>query len=560
MLKFVGEHFDRVKTAVEGTFSLANLDQYIERKTYLNGKPFSFKQHEFQRDILKGQAPTELTVKIAQVGLSEITYRFALAACRVMPDFSVIYTFPNASDAQNMCKTRIDPIIAGSPDLLASLNPGLDNSEIKQFGRNSFLYMKGTNSERGAISVPADMVIHDEWDRSDTTTGSMYIARLQHKPHKLRRLFSTPTIEKYGILKEAETSKRLRHIAQCAPCGYRWLPSYFNDVKVPGYNKELREITKQNIHLTRWREAYLACPKCGRDPQLAYERMEWVCENPNDDYQAVSRFISPFTVPEIITPRYLVMNSTQYNKYSEFMNQGLGIAAEDEDENITTKDIEDACLNISLVSSELHIFAADMGLICHVMIGRMTAKNELLVVHREQILLSNFEQRRRELLVEYRCSMSIHDCQPYVDMVQRLTKYDVNAYGALFATFKSGPLVRVQEQEEEFDEGKLNFRIAKIRRNELLDSLLGLFKRKEIKFAAGDTTILVSQLTSLKRVQKLDSNKDLSYIWDKTDENDHYHFALLYLYAAVQVRGLAKGVNSLMQHLAVVQRVRMRHG
>lgn len=553
-------HLERVKTAVAGTYGLANLDKYIEEKTYLNGKKFSFKGHEFQRDILKGQAPTEITVKIAQVGLSEITYRLALAACRVIDDFSVIYTFPNASDAGDMCKTRIDPIVKGSPDLLSAININLDNSEIKQFGRNSFLYMKGTRSQAGAISVPADMIIHDEWDRSDTTVASMYIARLQHKPHKLRRIFSTPTVKKFGILKEAEGAKRYKHFGTCTHCSHKWLPDYFEDVKIPGYDGSLEELNAQNIIHTQWKKAYLACPRCGKDPQLTYESMEWVLENPNQAFEAVARFISPFTVPEVMTIPYLVHNSTEYKKYSEFKNQGLGMAAEEENESITESDINKAIIKGDFVSSDVHFFAADMGIMCHAMVGKELADGSLVVVHKERIPLAKFEDRRSQLLRQYRCVLSVHDSQPYVDMISRLTRSDPNAYGAIFAEFKAGAAVRVQEEEEDVDEGKMNFRIAKLRRTMCFDALLEMFKRNEIIIGSNEEDHnFTQQMLSLKRIQKFDKAGGLEYAWEKTDENDHFHFTLLYLWVAAKLRGTAKGTSSLLATMPLVTKVRMKN-
>ena len=554
------DHLERIKTAVAGTYGLGNLDAYIENKTYLNGKKFSFEGHEFQRDILKSQAQTEITVKIAQVGLSEVTYRLALAACRVIDDFSVIYTFPNGSDAEKMCKTRIDPIIVGSPDLKDSLNPDLNNSEIKQFGRNSFLYMKGTRSQAGAISVPADMIIHDEWDRSDTTVASMYIARLQHKPHKLRRIFSTPTVAKFGILKEAESARRYKHMATCACCNHKWIPDYFDDVKVPGWDLPLDELNQQNIIKTQWKKAYLACPKCGRDPKLAYENMEWVCENPQEAYEAVARFISPFSVPKVISIPYLVHNSTEYEKYSEFKNQGLGIAAEEENESITDADLAKSIVKGDFNSTQLHVFGADMGLMCHIMIGRETLEGQLLVVHKERVPLSKFEERRRELLIQYRCVVSVHDSQPYVDMISRITERDPNAYGAVFASFKSGPVMRVQEQDEDADEGKLNFRIAKLRRNMALDAILAMFKRNELIFQSNEEDDnFRRQMLSLKRIQKFNQDNELEYVWEKTDENDHFHFALLYLWTAMKLRGTAKNVHSAMSALPLMGKVKMKN-
>lgn len=562
MQNLLADHLERVKTAVDGVYGLGNLDRYIEKKTFLNGKPYSFLDHEFQLEVLRSQAPTDITVKIAQVGMSEVCYRLALAACRVIDDFSIIYTFPNASDAEKMCKTRIDPIINDSPDLRGAVNPNLNNSETKQFGRNSFLYMKGTRSESGAISVPADMIIHDEWDRSDTSVGSMYIARLQHKPYKLRKLFSTPTVKKFGILKEAETARRMRAMVRCACCNHRWLPDYFTDIKIPGYDGDLKDLNKSNIITVKWKKAYLACPRCGRDPKLEYANIEWVCENPNDAYEAVARFITPFCVPNILTPSYLVHNSTEYKRYAEFMNQGLGLAAEDSESSITEADLEAAIVDFSLDSSEVTCFAADMGLICHVMIVRLSQTGQMLVVHKERVPLDNFESRRRELILKYRCIVSVHDSQPYVDTIMRITQRDPNAYGAIFTTFKSGPVVRIQEQEEDAEEGKMNFRAVKIMRNDALDMLMAVIKRRELLVARNaETDTWKEHMQSLKRIQKFNQHNELVYVWEKTGEEvDHYHFTLLYAWVALKIRGTASITAGTMANVPIMSKVRMQRG
>ena len=48
------------------------------------------------------------------------------------------------------------------------------------------------------------------------------------------------------------------------------------------------------------------------------------------------------------------------------------------------------------------------------------------------------------------------------------------------------------------------------------------------------------QMTSLKRVQKFTKDGELTYIWEKTDGNDHYHFSTLYMHIAIQLKGTVK--------------------
>jgi hypothetical protein len=242
------------------------------------------------------------------------------------------------------------------------------------------------------------------------------------------------------------------------------------------------------------------------------------------------------------------------------MNQGLGLAAEDSETSITEADLDAAIVDFSLESSEVTCFAADMGLICHVMIARMSMTGQMLIVHKERVPLSQFERRRKELIVQYRCIISVHDSQPYVDTIMRITERDPNAYGAIFTTFKSGPVVRIQEQEEDVQEGKMNFRAVKIMRNDALDILMGILKRRELVLARNSETALwKDQMQSLKRIQKFTQDKELAYVWEKTgDENDHYHFALLYAWVALKIRGVSVAAAGALGAVPILSTVKMR--
>ena len=103
------QFLQRLQDSVSDVYSLSHLDTWIEKKTYLDGRKFSFKNHEFQRSIIQDACETSIVVKCAQIGLSEILARWTLAACATQNDFTVIYTFPTTNDAEKFCKTRIDP-------------------------------------------------------------------------------------------------------------------------------------------------------------------------------------------------------------------------------------------------------------------------------------------------------------------------------------------------------------------------------------------------------------------------------------------------------------------
>lgn len=553
------EHIARMREAASDVYGLANLAPWISKYTYLDNKRYSFKDHEFQLNILSDEAKTSICVKCAQVGISEAMYRYAVAACSTQDNFTTIYTFPASADAEKNCRTRIDPMIEGSPELKRLVSKDINNSEMKQFGSNSFLFFKGTFSSTQALSTPANMVIHDEWDKSDTEQGSVYVSRLQHKPHKLRKIFSTPTVEGYGVSKEAETARRYKHFAKCNRCNHQFLPDYFNHIIVPDWDKPLEEITKTNIHKLRWREAKLACPKCGRDPELDHTRMEFVAENPSENHEANAWYVSPFSAHNIIIPSYLVEVSTKYKKYSEFKNQTLGLTAEEKNESILKSDIFKAVQPNKMYSSEPHFMGCDMGIICHITIARLATSGEFLIVNREKVHYTKFEEQRAKLAQEYNCHVDVSDSQPYTDLVTRICQTSPSSWGAVFIHSKNPTMYVAKEQELDEELARMAMRVVNINRTVALDALLSLIKDGMLRIAPqGDDEELAAQMTSLKRVQKFTKDGELTYFWEKTNGEDHYHFSMLYAYIALQLRGTVKPQSAMGSTLPLVYKFKRK--
>lgn len=540
-------HLSRIRDGLSNVHTLSNLSYWIEQKTRLEGKLFSFKDHEYQRDVIDDPAKTVLVNKIAQAGLSEIFARWAVAACTTQNDFTTIWTFPTATDASLFSKARLDPIIAAAPEIKRAISSLVNSSELKQFGSNSFCYIRGTVSETGALSVPADLLIHDEFDRSDINNIAAYVSRLQHKPTKMRRMFSTPTAAKYGISLLCETAKRKRQVWTCSCCNHTWLPSYETDIHIPGWDHPKKEITKTTLQHLEWHKAKLLCPKCGREPDSSLKYRSWVVENPQDNYEDVAYYISPFCAPAFMTPSYLVEASTRYNKWSEFVNQGLGLTSEDDKETLTEADILSSFVSYPLDSSELHVLGADMGVTCHITIARMTSEGILLAVYKERVPYYNFKTRRSELCQKFRVLISVHDMFPYTDIVREVTEYDPNAYGAIYEDRISTETYRTKDQEENPEEGRLNVRAVYVNRSVAFDELMQLHKDGKV-LVAGSSEVseedYVNHLRDMKRVEKFDKFGGIVMRWVKTAGNDHWHHSLLYAYVAARLTTTANGYTT----------------
>ena len=535
------DHIRFLEDGLSNRYNLFNLADWISQYTFLDGKRFSFKNHEYQKDIISNPAQTLYVNKCAQVGLSEIFARWALAVAGTQENFTLIWTFPSASDAERFTKARLDPAIAASHALSKRVSKNINSTELKQFGANTFIYIRGTLSDTAGLSVPADILIHDELDRSDLGNVSAYVSRLQHKTTKVRRLFSTPTVRGYGIDAECKTARRYRQIWKCSHCNHYFLPDYEQHVHVPGWDKPLKEINRYNIKDIAWQDAVLLCPECKEQPSSSLKYRQWVIENKEDAYDAAAYFVAPFCAPNVISIPYLVKSSTDYNSWSEFVNQALGLTSEDSKEALTMADLEKACIQGDFRSSDLHVLGADMGLICHLTVAKVKDDN-FIIVHREKVSYVDFEARRRQLCSEYKVVCSVHDAFPYTDLVQLITKFDPNAYGAVYVTKASTETHTIKLQEENPQEGKLNLRAVHINRDISFDALMWQFKSGKVVAGNCDEE-WCNHLLDMKRIQKFDKHGGIVYKWEKTKGIDHWHHSTLYAFIASKMRGLVSWVT-----------------
>lgn len=537
------EYLARLRAGIYASYSLDQVPTWITSKTFLNGRNYSFKGHEFQLKVLQDPSQEVNVQKCSQIGMTEAQGRWSLGVCRLFPGFSLIYTMPYSNDAAILCKTRIDPIIANSPDLLKAINSDLNNSEIKQLG-SSFIYFRGTQGNTQAISIPADCIVSDEIDRSSAHILSQYTSRLTHSPYKLRRNFSTPTVDGFGIAEKMTTSRRFKNLCKCEFCNHAFVPDYYNDVKIPGFDDDLKAIDKRMLGWIRWKEARLLCPKCGRAPSLLPQFREWVQENLDDQHDAAGYYISPFDAPLLITPSSLVKASTEYKRHSEFVNQNLGLTSQDSEDVLTREDLEKSLVYSDLQDSGLYAMGADMGLLCRIVVGRLDQSGALVVVHREKVPLGIFETRSRELAAKYRCVMKVFDSQPYVDLIMRMQKRDPNLFAAVFVTSKNIEVFKVKDQEKDAKAGKLDVRQVQVNRNKALDELVGQIKRSGLALQSdpNENDDYVAECLDLKRIQMVNKDGELEFSWEKSaNGNDHYFFATLYLYIAARLRGMASG-------------------
>lgn len=541
------QHFDRLASKTTRQLSRKDLADWIQKTTFLNNRPFSFKNHEFQEQILKDESPSIVIMKSAQLGLSEMSLRMALGLVMLMPrSFAIGYTFPTASFASHYSKTRFDPIVRNSPTLQAAVrSTDLDNSEVKGFGPSRFIYFKGAAVGNAAISDSLDMLIHDELDFSDMDIIGDYTSRLIHSDWKMTLKLSTPTFPGGPIDTAFQQSRRHFNFCRCNHCAHMFIPSYYDHVSIPGYDRALDEITKDSIHLLRYKEAKLLCPNCGKPSNLDPEHREWVCENPSEKHVAAGYKVGPHDAPRVITVPDLIVASANYNSKAKFRQFSLGIPAADAESGLTEADLDRVGVDMVESPFTTHVMGVDLGLTSHFMVGGVAANGQLVVVHYERCQLKSFRECYFSLKARFRVGIVVADIQPYTDLIMALSSEDPNLYGARYVARIGLEIYDVRQQVADEDNAIEGIREVSVNRNAILDRIMADFRPPEgvepaiVVRKMQDWPLVKSHLTDMKRASAALRNGEFTSVWQKTSKGqDHYHHTLGYLWIASQMRGI----------------------
>jgi Phage terminase large subunit (GpA) len=543
MARFTEQHLTRVRSATTNRLSRKDLPRWIEKNTYIAGKPFSFKNHEYQERILLDESQEVVIRKSAQTGISEMSMRMSLGLVMVMPDmFRIGYTFPTASFAANYAKTRFSPIIQSSPALRAAISSDdVDTSDTKTFGNMGEVYFKGAATGNAAISTTLDMLIHDELSFSDQEVIGDYHSRLIHSAYKWKVKLSTPTFPGDPIDEAFKASRRHWNLCRCLHCGHKFVPDYYRNVVIPGFDKHLDEVTKEMLHLIRYQEAKMLCPHCGKVVSLAPQHREWVCENPSERHLAAGYQVQPFDAPAVVSFADLIIASTSYKTKAKFRQFSLGLPSEDADNGLTSEELDQSAVELVVTPFNTHVMGIDLGLTCHFTVGGMDATGSLGVVHYERVPLARFRERYWALKAQFRVSIVVSDSQPYTDLIMSMSGDDPNLYGASYVTRNGLELFDVRRTEDDPDNALVGVRQVHVNRNAAFDALLADFRDGRVWVKKGsDWDLFKAHLQDMKRATATLRNGEFTSVWQKsTKGNDHYHHSLLYLSIAAKMRGIA---------------------
>lgn len=554
-MSIFSNQLQRLKAGASQAVAIKETSKWIATNTLLAGKPYSYVGREYQQKILDCESRETVTRKCSQIGLSELAVRKALALCGILPNFTCVYTLPTATFAATLSKTRVDPVIRESP-FLRDLITDIDNVEVKQL-KNSFLYLRGAASSNAPISIPADLLIHDETDFSDPLILSQYHSRLTASKYKMKFKLSTPTIPGKGIDFEFQRSKRNFLFVSCSCCGHGFIPDYYENVRIPGSTLELRDITKHNLHTLKYNDAFVECPSCGGKPSLMPEHREWVCENSDENRVATGFQVSPFDAPLVVTPGYLVESSTQYGNIADFVNFNLGLPYFSQESVLAPEEVQ-GCITQNRFDYTQCVMGIDLGKVCHIVVAAVSWDGSMQVVFTESVPLQLLKQRYRELRLQYRVRVAVIDSLPYTDLILALQAEDHNLWASVYTQFRGVELFTVKSREEQGDKGLQQLRQINVARDRTFDALMAFIRSGQFsKFSDPNDAEFVTHCTDMRRVKDWSSRmQQIEFKWVKSEGgDDHFWFSLSYAFLAKHILGTATG-SSIVLPLVSTFRVR----
>lgn len=577
-------YLDRLRAAAFEVRDFSGIPRWLETHTsdpVDNERPWSFREHEYQMQILSDTCPEITMQKCSQVGASEIWVRMMLAMMAISKKITVIYILPSTKMAGRFSVGRIRPVVEDSDTLKAMIDKHLDNSEQKRIGR-SMLYIAGTYGQQSAISVPAQALFRDEVDFCNQRVLTTFDSRLGHSKEgqELIRSFSTPTVFKYGINLLFEAGSQAYYMVGCPACGRKVAIDYFRDVVIPGFEGGLRDLEKDDLLNTAVKidKAFFLCPECRNViPHRSFANpanREWVHSFP-DRTRHHSYQVLPIDVPAINPLARTLRQLEKYENKKDWVNFKLGLPFEDAQSSFLEEELTKHAQGHHFPRPENQLekgqtivalasgcyMGVDVGRTSWVTITKPNTNGGEDVIYQERVRQDgdNYAGRRMvQLFRVFGCVFGVIDAGPDITLAQFMVKqlhgrflanrYDTRPSGRVSTL---DILVKVDEEEG----------IVTTNRTGLFDALVSQYNRGRSRLTKGSSEyeLAKSHLKALKRVETNDPESgDMFVQWVSTGD-DHYGHSIAYANVARRLRE-APAKEVVVPYLPSVNKVKIRDG
>lgn len=502
----------------------AGVDYWIDRNQIKNenGQRIEFDDHRFMLDIYRDTAQIQVIQKASQVGASTMEILRVLHAARFW-GINQIYTLPTADDVLKFVPSKVNQIIKANPCIKEGVDPkNIDSIEQKQTGK-SFIYFKGTFTEREAIMLTSDRNIHDELDKSKEEVVRDYTSRMGYSKIRSQHYFSTPTIPDFGINKLFELSDQKYWRFNCPHCNYRQ-----------------HMVWEKNIDKKRGIYICQQCQKTLSSKQIS-DAGSWEARFPG-------RTISGYWISQMHCPwrtaEDLIREKENADDDTYFYNFILGLPYLAADQKVPQSLF---IRNLTDVPAE----AAEDWNVMGIDTGMGSGKgNHVIIGNQKGIfwigILTDKEghdrfQQAADLIKFYDIRVVVIDGQPYTEEAWTLAKEF--PYRVYLNWFKDDPkmleVVRFFDEEEGKDKEMTDEVKVYSSRTRIMDDTISALRRGEIKFAmkvdSPTFKLLIEHAQTMYARTVTDKYGQSKREWANTGSNDFW-LSLVYWHIALRKR------------------------
>lgn len=466
------------------------------------GEELVFTDRLFLLDILTDWSEEIVWKKCSQVGGS-VVFNLKVFFAVMKMRWNVIYTMPTDGDVEEFVKTKTNPLIRENPQVFEGV--ASDSIYLKQIGKAN-LHMKGTISKTAAISTSADAIVNDEISRSDQSVVKTYESRLKASAFKRKWKFSNPTTEKDALDEGWQQSDQKEWFVKC--------------------DNGHKEVLTWPESVDKERQCF-QCKVCKiliTDEQRRKGHWKKTRESEISGYHT-SHLMAPW-----ISAKEIIKDSEGDQEY--FYNFVLGEPYNPGDLSITRSLILDNWTPKDLSKGKEWFLGVDVGNIKWFVLG-----TELGVVK-----VGKFTkwQDLEDMMAMYNPTLVI-DANPDNTMARYFVEKYRGARMSVFMENQNNPQTILWWGEHgENDTPANKGGIVYSNRNRILDQLIDHILQAGIRFGVPsdrDFQEYVAHWLTLRRIKETNARGIERYVWESTNSTDHYVFATLYYYIALQGRG-----------------------
>ena len=313
---------DRIRTKLVDA-SLTSCTRWAENRVVMPhpfAGPMTFDRFPWQREVLNIDEGIVTVKKAAQIGFSVAGMVRALFVLSEQQK-DVLYVLPTYGLAQDFSKSRMDALTALSPHL-QGMFPVNNTAGLKVTAQRTNLFIRGSVSSRGLVSVPVAAAIIDEYDRCADNTYDLVTERLSGQLSKYLFSLSTPTMPEFGIDSQHKLGTQEEFFFKCPACDKFETLRFPDNVAIYGEFPGDPEAAKSYYFCTHCKHKL---PSIGDEKLEMLKRNEWVPKIKVQGHRSfhINQMFSATVSPEELVNAHHKAELSELAEI-EFRNQKMG--------------------------------------------------------------------------------------------------------------------------------------------------------------------------------------------------------------------------------------------